>query len=185
MVTSMALPGSPLVSSGSITSPSHLLPSGLHSRHIQSGGGLSIAGAYGEYLAAAYPWQWFITMTSRNRVAPEALLKRFRLAVSKLERQLLGRRPRMEDRIVYVVGEERHKSGNPHLHAVMWQRHDLNQLARRNAFRDLLQELSGWSKCEKPHSVAGAVRYCAKYLSKDGELHFSPTFGAHGQIIVV
>lgn len=149
---------------------------------LPSGRVLSLSEAYGEYLAAAYPWQWFVTVTSRNRVAPEALIKRFRLAVSKLERQTLGRRPRLADRIVWVVGEERHKSGNPHLHAIMWQRHDLNTLCRRNGFRDLLQDLSGWSKCEKPRSVEGAVRYCSKYLTKEGELHFSTTFGAHGQI---
>lgn len=139
---------------------------------------------YGLYLANAYPWQWFVTVTSRNRVAPEALIKRFRLAVSMTERTVLGRRPRRQDRIVWVMGEERHRSGNPHLHAILWQRHDLNRIARRNQFRDLLQDLSGWSKCEQPRSVEGATRYCAKYLAKEGELHFSETFGEHSTIRV-
>lgn len=147
-------------------------------------GGTGVSEAYGEYLAMAYPWQWFITMTSANTTHPEALMKRFRLAISITERKYLGRRPKLQDRIVWVVGEERTKLGNPHLHAIAWQRHDLNEISpySRNDFRILLNDLSGWSKVEKPRSSIGATRYCSKYLSKEGELHFSASFGAHHQI---
>ncbi len=131
----------------------------------------------------SYPWQWFVTVTSRNTVAPEALQKRFRLAVSMLNRQLFGRRVRHSDSIVWAIGEERHKNGNPHLHGVMYHRHDLNHLARRNDFRDLLQDLSGWSKVEKPRSAAGVTRYCSKYLAKEGEIFFSDSFGPHHRLM--
>lgn len=157
----------------------------VHTPTGPEGKELTVSDHYGLFLAAAYDWQWFVTMTSANRVAPEALIKRFRLAVSITERRILGRNPRRQDRMVWVVGEERHKNGNPHLHAVLWQRHDLNEIeCSRTVFRDLLQELSGWSKCEKPRSVEGASRYCSKYLAKEGELHFSDTFGMHSEIRV-
>lgn len=146
--------------------------------------GKGVPDAYAEWLAAAYPWQWFVTMTSRNRTHPEAMVKRFRLAVSMMERKYLGRRPAMRDRIVWVLAEERHKNGNPHLHALAWQRHDLNAWSRRSRteFKQLLQDLSGWSKVEPPNHSGSVCGYVAKYLAKDGELQFSWTYGAHGAI---
>lgn len=152
----------------------------VHSR------GTGTSEAYGQFIAAAYPWQWFVTMTSANRVAPEALIKRWRLVISKLERKWLGRRVKPLNRIVWVAGEERTKAGNPHLHALCWHRLDLNEIRpnSRNVARELLIYTSGWSKVEKPRSSAGAAGYCSKYLTKDGELHFSATFGAHQQIVI-
>jgi hypothetical protein len=146
------------------------------------GGGTGVAAAYGEWISHAYPWQWFVTMTSRNRTHPEALLKRFRLAVSRTERKQLGRRPKMLNRIAWVAGVERHKSGNPHLHALLWQRHDLNEWSPRSRteFKQLLEELSGWSKVEPPKAQGSVCAYVAKYLTKDGELEFSRNYGAHG-----
>ena len=145
---------------------------------------LTVPEAYAEWIASAYEWQWFVTMTSRNRTHPEAMFKRFRLAVSILERRYLGRRPLMQARMVYVVALERHKSGNPHLHALCWQRNDLNTWSRtsRNEFKELLQELSGWSKVEAPKAQGSVCGYVSKYLVKDGELEFGRTFGAHGTI---
>lgn len=144
------------------------------------------ANAYGDWISAAYPWQWFITMTSRNRTHPEAMLKRFKVAVCKTHRTYLGRNPRMSDQVVWVAAMERHKSGNPHLHALAWQRHDLNKLSSfsRREFQRILEELSGWSKVEAPRSNGCVSGYVAKYLSKEGEIEFSPTYGAHGAIDV-
>jgi hypothetical protein len=166
----------------SILGADQVPPSLLSSRG--SVGGRSVSEAYGDYLAAAYPWQWFITMTSSKPTHPEAMLKAFRYAVSVTERKHLGRRPKLRDRIVWVAGEERTKLGQPHLHAIMWQRHDLNLISPRSRddFRKLLNDLTGWSMVEKPRSPKGVSRYCSKYLSKDGELQFGPTFGVHRQI---
>ena len=146
--------------------------------------GTGVVDAYAQYLAAAYPWQWFVTMTSCKRTHPEAIYKTFRFAVSLMTRHYLGRRPRLHDRIVSVVALERHKNGNPHLHAIMWHRQDLNSFSgsSRSEFKATLENLSGFSKVEKPHQAGRVSRYCAKYLLKGGEIHFSPAFGIHGAI---
>lgn len=152
----------------------------------RSCGGKGVAQVYGEYLAAAYDWQWFVTMTSKKRTHPEALFKTFRYALSQMSRHYLGRRPKPVHRIVFVAALERHKSGNPHLHALMWHRDDLNRFSpsSRSEFRAKLEHLSGWSRVEPPNSNGSVAGYCAKYLAKDGELQFSPTFGIHGLIEV-
>ena len=147
-------------------------------------GGKGVADEYADWIAQAHAWQWFVTMTSRKRTHPEALFKTFRLAVNLMSRHYLGRRPKLHHRIVWVAALERHKSGNPHLHALMWHRDDLNRFSptSRKEFKATLEHLSGWAKVELPARNGSVCGYVAKYLAKDGELQFSPTFGVHGPI---
>lgn len=144
-------------------------------------GGKGISHAYGEFLASWYPWQWFCTFTSAKPTHPEALLKAGFHWLHKLDRQLEGRRPKPASRTVCCFAVERHKSGQPHMHAILYHHRDLNHIAMRRDWQKVWHEemQMGFAKVEAPQSAERAARYCGKYLAKEGELYFSDSFGIH------
>lgn len=144
------------------------------------------AQAYAEMLGRQ-SWHWFVTLTFRpshegrsGGMHPEKADKAFRVLVSKINRSIYGTRwyKRDETQLVWARGQEFHKSGRIHFHAVMADpRNDLNALARRMQWVDWWWQEFGIARIERPESQADICGYVSKYVTKDGEVDFSPNFG--------
>jgi hypothetical protein len=144
------------------------------------------AAAYAEVLGRQ-SWHWFVTLTFRPKhesrsggMHPEKADKAFRVLVSKVNRHIYGTRwyKRDETQLVWARGQEFHKSGRIHFHAVMADpRNDLNTLTRRMDWVDWWWKEFGIARIERPQSQDDICRYVSKYVVKDGEVDFSPNFG--------
>lgn len=139
------------------------------------------------------PWHWFATLTFKPQhegrgggIHPEKGDKAFRLFASSLNRDVYG--PRWHKRqladnskhggVVWAVGQEFHKDGRIHYHALIAaQERDLSQLARRLTWMDWWYERFGIARIEPPHSQEDVAGYVSKYVVKGGEVDLSPNFG--------
>lgn len=147
-----------------------------------------IATAYGEMLQRTW-WAWFVTLTFRpahesraGGVHPEKADKAFRWWVSNINRCCFGKNWHRRDHggVVWARGQEFHKDGRIHFHAVMAAPDvDLNTLARRLDWMDVWFKEYGIARIEPPESQADITRYVSKYVAKDGEVDFSPNFGRY------
>lgn len=72
-----------------------------------------------------------------------------------------------------------------HLHALMGDSNDLNQMARRLTWMDRWQEMAGFARIEAVRSDDAALRYVTKYVIKDGEIEFSRNLGGVTQLSLV
>lgn len=144
------------------------------------------AAAYAELLSRQ-SWHWFVTLTFKpshegrsGGMHPEKADKAFRVLVSKINRHIYGTRwyKRDETQLTWARGQEFHKSGRIHFHAVMADpRNDLNTLTRRMDWVDWWWQEFGIARIERPQSQDDICRYVSKYVAKDGEVDFSPNFG--------
>lgn len=142
--------------------------------------------AYAELLGRQ-AWHWFITLTFRPNqesrsggMHPEKADKAFRVLISKINRELHGVRwyKRYDTQLVWARGQEFHKSGRIHFHAVVAHpTNDLNTLTRRMHWVDWWWQEFGIARIERPQSQDDICRYVSKYVVKDGEVDFSPSFG--------
>jgi hypothetical protein len=134
-----------------------------------------------------HPWHWFATLTFRPErcgpkagMHPEAADKAFRFWVSSLNRELWGPRWAKKEHggVVWARGQEFHKSGRIHFHAVLSAPGaDLNLLARRLDWMDFWYAHFGIARIESPSSQNDVCGYVSKYVCKGGELEFSRNFG--------
>lgn len=146
----------------------------------------SIGDAYAE-LISRERWDWFLTLTFRPKselqtggVHPERADKAFRVLVSMMNRQIFGVRwyRSLETQIVWVRGQEFHKSGRIHFHAMFaGPDRDLDRSYRRMSVVDWWWREFGIARVERPTSQHDVSGYVAKYAAKDGEVDFSPNFG--------
>jgi hypothetical protein len=138
---------------------------------------MSVAGAYGQWLAR-WPWQLFVTITSERRTSPEGIFKRFRHHIAQVNDELHGRHWRRDGKgAAWVAGVERHKSGNPHLHALVYVP-SLDLRDRRVFSLDDWQPRfsdGGFAWLELVHVVERVSTYLAKYILKDGDIHIAPS----------
>jgi len=74
-----------------------------------------------------------------------------------------------------VLAIERHKSGNPHAHALLRFPGGLPDTLR-HIIQTVFTESGGWCKLEKPRSQGDTLEYVTKYVAKDGDLYFTPNF---------
>lgn len=147
-----------------------------------------LASAYAEMLSRQ-SWHWFVTLTfkpkhegPRGGVHPEKADKAFRLLASCINRECFGknwhRRP--HGGVVWARGQEFHRSGAIHFHAVMAAPAvDLNSLTRRMDWVDWWWREFGIARIEPPQSQQDVCDYVSKYVVKDGEVDFSPNFGRY------
>lgn len=152
------------------------------------------ADAYAEMLARR-PWHWFVTLTFRpdherasGGMHPEKADKAFRVLVSKINRECYGVRwyKRPDGGLQWARGQEFHKSGAIHFHAVVAApTDDLNNLTRRMAWVDWWWREFGIARIEPPESQEDVTRYVSKYVTKDGEVDFSPNFDRYVAPILV
>lgn len=136
-----------------------------------------------------YHWAWFVTLTFRPKhesasggIHPEKADKAFRWWASNLNRCCWGKNWHRQPHggVVWARGQEFHKSGRIHFHAVMAApEHDLNTLARRLDWMDVWHREYGIARIEPPKSQADISRYVSKYVVKEGEVDFSPNFGRY------
>jgi hypothetical protein len=81
--------------------------------------------------------------------------------------------------VVSVCGQEFHKSGKVHFHALLGAPDlDLNAAASRYAWQEVWFREFGRNQIEQPKCQGDVARYVSKYVAKDGEILFSPNFGA-------
>lgn len=135
---------------------------------------VTLSDAWGKFIDQ-WEWQWFTTFTFASDVHPERAEKLFNRWKSKLNKQLYGTnwRKRPPGGIQYVLAEERHKSGQVHLHALI----NGVETTRRLTWMDAWEEQDpscGYSRIEPVKDGQKASLYVAKYVPKGGEISFSP-----------
>lgn len=159
-----------------------------------------VAAGYASLLARE-PWHWFATLTfsptkrvfdrcsGKERVVDrfhpirgmhlEAADKAYRWWVTEINRRLYGRNwKRGAGGVVWARGQEFHKSGRVHFHAVLAAPDgDLNKLASRYHWHELWFREFGRNQIERPRDQDEVVGYVSKYVAKDGEVDFSRNFG--------
>lgn len=139
-------------------------------------------------LLAAEPWHWFCTLTFKRDherasggIHPEKADKAFRYFVRCLNEELYGkywmRSAKAQGGVIWARGQEFHRDGKVHFHAVLAAPdRDLNT-ASRYAWHEFWYREFGRNQIERPHSQADVVGYVSKYVTKDGEVDFSHNFG--------
>ena len=116
-----------------------------------------------------WEWDWFATLTFRGEVHPEAADKRFRVWVSKINRELFG--PRWSKKglgIRWVRALELQRRGVIHYHALLGAL-GLESL-RRFDWMEAWEKLAGFARIEPPRDRGIVVAYCSKYVIKGGEI---------------
>lgn len=157
-------------------------------RFVPSESQSAIASAYAEMLMRQR-WAWFATLTfrgshegARSGVHPEKADKAYRFFVSCLNREIFGKNWHRKPHggVQWARGQEFHKSGKIHFHAVLAAPEvDLNALARRMDWVDWWWKEFGIARIEPPQSQQDICSYVSKYVAKDGEVDFSPNFGRY------
>lgn len=137
-------------------------------------------------LIAREPWHWFVTLTfkpdmagPRGGIHPERADKAFRLLVSSINRSISGPRWHLNHKkaLIWARGQEFHKDGRIHFHALFSSGiDDLNLLSRRLSWMDWWHERFGIARIERPTSQGDVCGYVSKYVAKDGEVDVSPNF---------
>lgn len=143
---------------------------------------------YAEMLSRR-PWHWFVTLTFRpdherasGGIHPEKADKAYRVLLSKINRECYGVRwyKRPDGGLMWARGQEFHKSGRIHFHALCAApTADLNTLTRRMRWVDFWWSEFGIARIEAPESQQAVNEYVSKYVTKDGEVDFSPNFGRY------
>lgn len=125
--------------------------------------------AWADFLGR-WSWEWFCTLTFRgNAVHPEAADKRFRVWVSKVNRELYGPRWWKHGQGVrWVRALEVQRRGVIHYHALLGGA-GVDEL-RRLTWMDEWDRLAGYARIEPPANGAAVRSYCAKYVAKGGEV---------------
>lgn len=144
--------------------------------------------AYAELLARE-PWHWFATLTFKRDhqrasggMHPEKADKAFRFFIRNLNESIYGPRwmsaPRAQGGIVWARGQEFHKDGKVHFHAVLAAPdRDLDRCCSRYQWHEFWFREFGRNQIEPPRSQADVLGYVSKYVTKDGEVDFSHNFG--------
>jgi len=150
--------------------------------------------AYAQWLSSA-SWDLFVTITDPRMSHPEAMLKQSTWYMNKINRHLYGKHWAKKGLgVEYVVGLERQKRGSVHAHIlVRFPDHEVTpqllEWLRSTALGTKIDNptpaqrsfpykggLSGWSKVEIPRDQDHVTYYVCKYVTKEGELHFSDNF---------
>lgn len=111
---------------------------------------------------------------------PEKADKAFRHFVNELNRATFGNNWRRHPHggVVWARGQEFHKSGRVHFHAVLAApTGDLNDLASRYYWHEFWYREFGRNQIERPRSYDEVLSYVSKYTAKDGEVDMSANFG--------
>lgn len=154
-------------------------------------------------LLSREPWHWFCTLTFSptkrvrdkwtgeqkvvERFHPirgmhlEAADKAFRWFLFEINKDLYGKSWRRVPHggIVWARGQEFHKSGRVHFHSLFAAPDcDLNAVTSRYRWHEVWYREFGRNQIERPRDQDDVLGYVSKYVTKDGEVDFSPNFGA-------
>jgi len=115
---------------------------------------------WGAWLGA-FPWDWFVTQTFPDVVGPEQaarLHKRWTRALEDYERHDVRQARALEFQ----------KRGVLHYHALLW---GVRPDTRRLDWMDAWHAISGgYARIVQYDPALGAAHYCAKYVTKGGEI---------------
>jgi len=135
------------------------------------------------------PWHWFVTLTFKpaqhgptGGMHPERADKAYRLLAHSIEEELYGRRWQKRrgplGGLVWARGQEFHKDGRIHFHALLSSLEgDLSQYARRLSWMDWWYGRFGIARIEPPDAQEDVAGYVSKYVVKGGEVDVSDNFG--------
>jgi hypothetical protein len=127
-----------------------------------------------------HQWEWFVTLTFRADVHPEAADKKYRLWVRRLDCSLMGSKAseRFPDRgALWVRGLEFQKRGVAHFHALMSYEGGLDRLASRFQWMGEWERISeSFARIFPVRSQDEAARYVSKYVAKGGLVDVSPSY---------
>lgn len=127
--------------------------------------------AYGEFIAR-WPWEWFVTLTFAEDIHPKAALKKVSVWNSKLAASIYGRHWYKSGGLYWVCAEEYQKQGRVHYHLLIAGVQNTRRLTWMDNWMKL-DRCTGWARIEEVISKSGTSHYLAKYLGKDGQVHFS------------
>lgn len=124
---------------------------------------------------AQYNWQWFVTLTFRYEVHPEAARKLFGVFVHGINQKLFGRAyHRNSTGIYWVLALEYQKRGVIHFHALLGADRDLNHTLSRKAQEKRWEKMAGFARIYPIDNRMTAVTgYVSKYVVKGGEIEVS------------
>ena len=132
-------------------------------------------------LLERWPWDWFATMTFRGSPHPEQADKAWRIWCSKVNRALYGPRWHAKGRGVgWCRATELQKRGAIHFHALLV--FDEPPRLRRLAYMDEWNKLAGFARIEPPKRSDAVAAYCAKYVTKEGEITLGGALGGHAPL---
>ena len=114
-----------------------------------------------------WQWEWFCTMTFRERVHPERAHKLWRWVVRGIDRELYGPQvARRAEGLQWVRALEFQRRGVIHYHALARRTRGY----RRLTVMDLWKDVAGYAKVEAVRNVESVSGYCSKYVVKGGDL---------------
>ncbi len=126
-----------------------------------------------------WEWEWFATFTFRDITHPESADKRFRVLISKGNRELYG--PRWHKKnigIQWVRAMEMQKRGVLHFHALLNNVQNLHRLE----YMEIWNEMAGYARIMPVISDVAVRRYVSKYVIKGGEIDLSKNLDKDRQI---
>jgi hypothetical protein len=157
--------------------------SDTRARPIRLSGNRRLLDEYARWIGQE-PHDLFVTLTHdqrrahgvRRKASPEGMDKRFRLCLRLMAIALYGKHPERRKLILSAVyGIERTKAWDPHVHALVrlpiMPPHLDTELLQR-----ICTETGGFSKVEQPRCQSDTTDYVCKYVVKEGELFFTPTW---------
>ncbi len=119
--------------------------------------------------------------TARGGMHPEAADKAFRFFISSINRDLYGNSwgRRWHRGLQWARGQEFHKDGRLHFHAVIAApQNDLWNITRISRWHAWWLDEFGFNRLERPRSQRDIAAYVSKYVTKGGEVDFSNNYGA-------
>ena len=128
---------------------------------------------YGEWLASLVGDQpaWLVTIThAKQSTHPEFSVKARCQWLNDLNSEIFGRRYlRRGDGLLSAFGLEYQKRGTVHQHGILagWGLLEARRSVQCAAIASLAR---GFCHIDLPRNSEKAIRYCAKYVSKEGEL---------------
>ena len=130
--------------------------------------------AWASYLTT-YPWQWFVTLTFKDEVHPEAARKRYGRWIDYVNRQAYGSRYRKRTKgVFWALAAEPQKRGVLHYHALVGDVENLNNRVSRKDARNRWYEIEGIGRVDPiTHTMGAVTNYVSKYITKGGDIELS------------
>jgi hypothetical protein len=144
-------------------------------------------GPWVQSLAQAAPGHVFITSTSATRTHPESMGKFWRKVWREENCRLWGRTwEKQGEGLCMILAHERHQSGLPHAHLMVWHPVydvlDREVLEHRRLSR-YCTNLMGWTRVEAIRVLGDVAGYVSKYVTKAGDIEFlGPIGGPQGRL---
>jgi hypothetical protein len=121
----------------------------------------------------------------RDKSHPEAVSKAFRVAVGEINRDLYGPKfcTTRDLGVGWVLGHERHRSGEPHGHAIIFALEPIEDFLSRREHWSRWYRDHGVNRLECVRSSRDVAAYATKYCLKEGNIEFSANLAAFTRLV--